>query len=167
MGTVLKQMNELPEAAESLREAIRLQPDFMGAHSTLAAVLRQMGDTSSAEVEGRRAAELSKQQTSRQGATFAINSGNRLLNAGDLDGAISQFRSAVKLAPDLALAHYQLSIALQRKGEKTESAEEFGKASALDPRVETAITSIAMMVHGIRRTESGVDIPHPKGLGET
>ena len=37
-GTVLKQMNQLPEAADALRQAIRLDPDFAGAHTTLAAV---------------------------------------------------------------------------------------------------------------------------------
>ena len=30
---VLKQMNQLPDAANALREAIRLQPDFAGAHT--------------------------------------------------------------------------------------------------------------------------------------
>ena len=34
----------LPGFAAALREAIRLQPDFAGAHTTLAAVLRQLGD---------------------------------------------------------------------------------------------------------------------------
>src|SRR5438034_5966747 len=47
LGTVLKQKGELAEAAKALREAIRLQPEFAGAHTTLAAVLRQLGDRKS------------------------------------------------------------------------------------------------------------------------
>ncbi len=129
-------MNKYPEAAQALREAIRLQPDFMGAHTTLAAVLRQMGDTAGAEAESRIGAELSKQKTDQQGATFDTSSGIRLLNAGDLDGAISQFRNALKLAPNYALAHYQLAIALSRKGEKNEASQEFQKASELDSRLK-------------------------------
>ena len=82
-----------------MREAIRLQPQLAGAHTTLAAVLRQMGDTSGAEAESQLGDTLVKQKIGVQGATFATNSGKRMLTAGDLDGAISQFRSAIKMSP--------------------------------------------------------------------
>src|SRR5438309_2522611 len=61
-----------------------------------------------------------------------------LLTAGDLDGAISQFRSAIKLAPDYAPAHLHLAEALQRKGEKEEAKQEFQRAAQLDPRLQTS-----------------------------
>jgi Flp pilus assembly protein TadD len=79
---------------------------------------------------------MSKEKTSQQAALFAINSGKRLLNAGDLDGAISHFRSAINAMPNSAQAHYQLGIALTRKGEKTEAAQEFRQASALDSKLQ-------------------------------
>jgi len=138
LGSVLKQMNQLPEAAQALREAIRLQPLFAGAHTTLAAVLRQMGDTAGAEAETQLGDQLVKQKIGQQGATFATNSGKRMLNAGDLDGAISQFRNAVTLSPSYAPAHYQLAVALSRKGDKAEAAEEFKKAAELDPRLKAS-----------------------------
>ena len=106
------------EAAKALREAIRLQPEFAGAHTTLAAVLRQLGDTEGAARESRAGAEIAKQKTNEQAALFATNSGRRLLNAGDVDGAISQFRTAIQAVPGYAPAHYQLGLALQRKGDK-------------------------------------------------
>jgi tetratricopeptide (TPR) repeat protein len=93
LGSVLKQQGKLPEAAAALREAIRLQPEFAGAHTTLAAVLRQSGDTAGAAAESRAGSELARQKTSEQAAVFATNSGRRLRKAGDLDGAISQFRA--------------------------------------------------------------------------
>jgi tetratricopeptide (TPR) repeat protein len=136
LGTVLKQQGKLPESADALREAIRLQPDFAGAHTTLGAVLRQMGDTAGAAEETKAGSEIARQKTSLQAATFATNSGRRLLDAGDLEGAISQFHSAINAVPDYALAHYQLGMALQRKGEKEESAREFEKAAALDPNLK-------------------------------
>ena len=76
-------MNQLPEAAKELREAIRLQPDFAGAHTTLGSVLRKMGDTEAAAAESRAGAEISKQKNGLQSATFTTNSGRRLLEAGD------------------------------------------------------------------------------------
>ena len=138
LGTVLKQMNKLPEAAQALREAIRLQPDLLGAHTNLAAVLRQMGDTAGAEAESRAAEQLSKQKTGLQAATFATNSGNRLLNAGDIDGAISQYRNAIKLAPSYAPAHHQLAIALSRKGETNGSGAGIQEGLGTRPPVEAA-----------------------------
>jgi len=132
LGTVLKQQSKLPESAEALREAIRLQPDFAGAHTTLSAILRQLGDAEGAATEARAGLEISKRKTDQQAATFATNSGKRLLNAGDLDGAISQFRSAINSMPDYAPAHFQLALAFQRKGETAEAAKEFRKAAELD-----------------------------------
>jgi Flp pilus assembly protein TadD len=79
--------------------------------------------------------ELLKQSSNQQSAALAANSGRRLLNAGDLDGAISQFRAAIDEAPSYPQAHYQLGMALQRKGDNEGAAEEFKKAAALDPRL--------------------------------
>jgi Tfp pilus assembly protein PilF len=59
-----------------------------------------------------------------------------MLNAGDLDGAIAQFRNAIKLAPSYAQAHYELAVALSRKGEKSTAAEEYKKAADLDPKLK-------------------------------
>jgi Tfp pilus assembly protein PilF len=76
-----------------------------------------------------------KRQTNQQASVLALRSGQRLLNAGDLDGAISQFRVAVAATPDNALAHYQLAQALQRKNDREAAAKEFQKAHQLDPRL--------------------------------
>jgi Flp pilus assembly protein TadD len=135
LGTVLKQQGKLEEAAAALREAIRLQRDNAGAHTTLAGVLRQLGDTEGAAAESKAGAELGKQKTSEQAALFATNSGKRLLTTGDLEGAISQFRAAIEAMPGYAPAHFQLGVALQRRGEKGEAAREFQKAAELDPHL--------------------------------
>jgi tetratricopeptide (TPR) repeat protein len=135
LGTVLKQQGKMQEAAQALREAIRLQPDFAGAHTTLASVLRTLGDQEGAAAEARAGAQIGQQTTGLQAATLATSSGRRLLGAGDVDGAIAQFRSAINSSPDYAQAHFQLAIALRRKGEKDESAKEFRRAAELDPQL--------------------------------
>jgi tetratricopeptide (TPR) repeat protein len=135
LGTVLKQQDKLADSAAALREAIRLRPDFAGAHTTLAGVLRQLGDSAGAAAESKAGIELGKQKSSEQTALFATNSGKRLLNAGDLEGAISQFRTAISAMPSYAPAHFQLGLALQRRGEKSEAVREFQKAAELDPHL--------------------------------
>jgi tetratricopeptide (TPR) repeat protein len=133
LGTIFKQQAKLPEAAAALREAIRLQPDFAGAHTTLAAVLRQLGDTQGAAEEAKLGATIAASTKNLQAATFSTNSGKRLLDAGDVDGAITQFRSAINSAPNYAAAHYQLAMALSQQGHKDEATKELQKAVELDP----------------------------------
>jgi tetratricopeptide (TPR) repeat protein len=132
LGTVYKQQGKLPDAEAALREAIRLQPDFSGAHTTLAAVLRQLGDTAGAAEQAQAASRISASVNGRQAATFATNSGTRLLNAGDIEGAIQQFRSAIALDGGYAPAHRQLSQALQRKGDKDGARREEELSRQLD-----------------------------------
>jgi protein O-GlcNAc transferase len=136
LGTVLKQQGKLQEAAASLKEAIRLQPDFAGAHTTLAGILRQQGDTEGATREARLGAQISADKTNLQAATFNTNSGLRLLKVGDLEGAISQFRAAIVLAPSYAQAHFHLAEALRRKGAAAEADQEFQRAAELDPQLK-------------------------------
>jgi Flp pilus assembly protein TadD len=38
--------------------------------------------------------------------------------------------------PKFAQAHYQLGVALARKGEKAEATREFQQAAALDPKLQ-------------------------------
>jgi Flp pilus assembly protein TadD len=85
--------------------------------------------------ESRAGAALAKQSNNLQAALFATNSGRRLRNAGDLAGAISQFRAAIQSVADYAPAHFELAIALRQAGKKPEAAAEFQKAAALDPKL--------------------------------
>jgi tetratricopeptide (TPR) repeat protein len=135
LGSVLKQKGDLPAAADSLREAIRLQPDFAGAHTTLAGVLRQLGDPAGAATESKLGAEMTKQKVSEQAALFALNSGRRLLKVGDIEGAVSQFQSAIASSPNYALAHFELAQALKQQGKREEAEREFQRANELDPRL--------------------------------
>ncbi|HWK31352.1 MAG TPA: tetratricopeptide repeat protein, partial [Terriglobales bacterium] len=134
LGTVRKQQKELEPAAAALRRAIELQPDFAGAHSTLASVLREQGDVEGAKQEVARTAELSKRATDAQAALFALNSGKRFLNAGDIDAAIERFQAAVKLAPNSAVVHSTLATALDRKGDSAGAARERALAQQFTAR---------------------------------
>ncbi|HME12387.1 MAG TPA: tetratricopeptide repeat protein, partial [Candidatus Acidoferrum sp.] len=80
-------------------------------------------------------AEIAAETNKLQAAVFATNSGKRLMNAGDLEGAISQFRAAIGDKPEYAAAHYQLGLALQRRGDAEGAKREFAEASRLDPNV--------------------------------
>jgi Flp pilus assembly protein TadD len=59
--------------------------------------------------------------------------GRQRLRANDLDGAIAQFREAVRLAADNPQAHYQLALALRARGEVGDARRHFDEASRLAP----------------------------------
>jgi Flp pilus assembly protein TadD len=98
-------------------------------------VLRQSGDSQGAAEEVKAGAEITA-STNHPGGHVFDDSGKRLLGAGDVDGAIAQFRSAIGSEPNYAAAHYQyqsgLGLALIGQGHKDKATQEFQKARALD-----------------------------------
>jgi Flp pilus assembly protein TadD len=69
----------------------------------------------------------------RQAAAFAVDLGLRRKKENDLAGAVQSFREAVRLAPDLADAHYQLALALRKRGARQEARQHFAVAHRLAP----------------------------------
>ena len=125
---------KLPEAATSLREAIRLQPDFAGAHTTLAATLKQLAMPKERPAKvglGHRSAKTKRIFA----ATFGTNSGIRLLKVGDPEGAISQFRAAI-LWRQATQAHFNWQRLCGRKATEEEASQEFNRAAELDPQLK-------------------------------
>jgi tetratricopeptide (TPR) repeat protein len=94
-----------------------------------------LGDAQGAAEEAKAGANIAALTNNLQAATFSTNSGKRLLGAGDVDGAIAQFRSAIHSELNYAPAHYQLGLALNQKGQRDEAKREFQKAAELDPHL--------------------------------
>src|SRR5205085_8190486 len=110
-----------------------------GAHTLLASILQERGDQAGAAAERAAALEINRTNTGLQTARFSTNSGIRMLAAGDLEGAIGQFRSAIQAAPQYAPAHFELALALERKGDRAGAFQEYRQASRLDPRITPPI----------------------------
>jgi Flp pilus assembly protein TadD len=70
-------------------------------------------------------------------ATAHCNIGAALKAKGDLDGAIAEYRAALRLQPDKALAHYDLGRVLWTKGDREAAFEEFRTAYNLAPNEPT------------------------------
>jgi tetratricopeptide (TPR) repeat protein len=63
-----------------------------------------------------------------------VNAGNLLLEAGDLDGAIARFQTAITLDPDYADAHHNLGVAYKRAGRRSDAVRELRRATGLERR---------------------------------
>ena len=132
LGSLYRKMNKLSEAADALREAIRQMPDQPDPHLTLATVLAEQGDAAEAAAERKKGADLERVVMKRQRATVSTNSGNSLLQKGQVADAIERYRQALIEDPDYAAAHQGLAKALDRQGKKAEAEAERQKAEGLE-----------------------------------
>jgi tetratricopeptide (TPR) repeat protein len=132
LGSVYRKMDRLPEAADALREAIRQMPNQPDPHLTLATVLEQQGKASEAAAERKKGADLERVAMNRQRATASTNSGNALLQKGQVADAEERYQEALADDPNYAEAHRGLANALERQGKKAEAADERRKAQELE-----------------------------------
>ena len=132
LGSLYRKMDKLPEAADALREAIRQMPDQPDPHLTLAIVLAQEGQAAEAAAERKKGADLERVSMNRQRATIATNSGNALLQKGQVDDAIERFQEAIKDDSSYPEAHQSLATALERQGKVAEAVAEREKFRQLE-----------------------------------
>jgi Flp pilus assembly protein TadD len=102
-------------------------------------VLQQKHDPAGAAAAFSEADRLNKAKANSQAAVFAVNAGVERLKANDLTGAIEKFREAIRLSPDDPQAHYQLALALTRRGAREEARLEFEAARRLAPYLKAPV----------------------------
>ncbi len=73
-----------------------------------------------------------------------LERGVRRFQLGRTDSAVSDFREAARLGPDLYLAHYNLGIALGSIGRYEEAAGSFERAHGVDPEQPRALYHLAL-----------------------
>jgi tetratricopeptide (TPR) repeat protein len=106
-------------------------PDQPDPHLTLATVLAQQGLAADAAAERKKGAELERVTMNRQRAIVSTNSGNSLLQKGQVAEAIERYQQALTDDPQYPEAHRGLANALGRQGKKAEAAAERQKADEL------------------------------------
>jgi Tfp pilus assembly protein PilF len=100
---------------------------------SLGQVLKRLGDNPGAAAAIAEAERLNRRKVDAQAAAFAVDLGKRRLASNDLPGSIKSLREAVRLAPSMADAHYQLALALRRQGSREEAQAHFATARRLAP----------------------------------
>jgi tetratricopeptide (TPR) repeat protein len=70
---------------------------------------------------------------SPQEATTHYAQGRALAQKGDLDGAVSEYRIALRMAPSYADAHYSLAVLLAKKGDRSGAITELRETLRLKP----------------------------------
>ncbi len=118
LGYTLQIQEKLPEAIAYYKKALELQPNCIEADVNLANILHTLG-------------KLPPEKYSHY-AVINHDLGLAQKKAGDLKNAITYYRQAIALQPDLAIAHYNLGAALQLEGDLEEAVACYQKALSIN-----------------------------------
>ena len=119
-GRVLRNLDRLDEAETSLREAVRVKPDFANAHNELATVLDYLGRFEEAEASVRTALRLQPED-----ALAHYNLGKILYHLRRATEAQASYRTALCLRPEVPEWRVALGQALLLAGQFEEGWNEF------------------------------------------
>ncbi len=162
LGAELRRVGKLPEALESTREALRIEPNNANIHNNIANILRELGSFSEAEQHYLRAIridslhvqahnnlgivlqDLKRFESSIESLRTALlldpkygsahfNLGNALAAIGDFNGAVSSFQNTVNLQPSNEAAHNNLGSTLRKVGRLADAVVSYQRAIELNP----------------------------------
>jgi tetratricopeptide (TPR) repeat protein len=138
LGVLQRNRGQLPEAENSLREAVRLRPGYTEAWSNLGAVYLTSGRVTEAIDALLEAARLTPGD-----AAVRFNLGNIYGKTGRFTEAIEAYREAVRLKPDFAAAWNNLGIAYKNSGKIPEAIAAFRQAAQIGPTIPLPGTTSA------------------------
>jgi tetratricopeptide (TPR) repeat protein len=128
LGVALAQGGRVPEAIQSFREALRLDPDFPAAHDQLGRALEQSGRAAEAVEHYKQAVLLRPDYVAAQ-----VDLGNALLRMDNLQDAIAQYEQALRIKPDYAEAHYNLGDVFLKGGKISDAIGHYEQALRIKP----------------------------------
>ena len=148
VGDVLRLQGRFPEAVQSHRRAIELNPGWWGRHNDLAHTFLDQGEYEEAAASYRRAIELDPGSAARWNNLSLL-----LFEQGRLDEAITNLRRAIELDPNNPLYHSNLAEVLIRLGKIEEGFASSRKSIELDPTHASAHDAMGLGLLGLGRIE--------------
>ncbi|KJU82357.1 Serine/threonine protein kinase [Candidatus Magnetobacterium bavaricum] len=136
-GLSLANLGLIDEAIGEYLKAIKINPEYVIAHSNLGYALEAKGLIDEAIVEYCKAIKINPKF-----AEAHFNLGNALQDKGLIDEAIKEYLKAIKINPELAYYYNNLGIALKDKGLIDEAIKEYLKAIKINPEFAEAYTNL-------------------------
>jgi tetratricopeptide (TPR) repeat protein len=137
-GNLLRRLDRPLEAAQALREALRLKPDFADACFSLVFLLRDEGRLAEIETELCALAGAAPADAERLEQAAGL-----LAEYGRFAAALAIFERAAAVRPDLARLQVRIGQIQQKLGQFAAAREAFGRAIELDPRSGPAFLLLA------------------------
>jgi tetratricopeptide (TPR) repeat protein len=133
LGFVLLHENKPEQALPHLQKALEIRPESAEARFQLANALKALNRTEEAKAEFQKFQAQKERGVSENIAAATGSGANKLLVEGDPNHAAERYREALKLDPNNAKTWFNLAIALDELGRKSEEQNALEKALALDP----------------------------------
>ena len=151
LGMVYGGLNQLPEAAQAVIEAIRLAPTRSDLIFNLAGLYQKAGDNGSAVKVLKRA--LAHGQVSPE-IHFAL--GLSYFNMGNFSLAVDSFQKAVNLQPKFYRAHFDLGRSLAKLSRFDDAIKAYSQTLAVNPDFYAAHYEMALLLTGQQQTAAAV-----------
>src|SRR2546426_4781789 len=138
-GQVLNRQGNHAGAIAHFQEALRLRPDLAEAHNDWGVALVARGDVDEAIKDFLRVLHLSAEVVA---ADKAVD------RRGTLAEAVEHFEHALRLKPDLAIAHANWGLALTKQRKPSAAIEHFQRALSIQPDLVIAQVGLVLAVQG-------------------
>jgi tetratricopeptide (TPR) repeat protein len=127
-GGALFEKGQLDESITQFREALRINPEYLGAKRNIGIVFLKQGKI---DESIKVLTEVVNSKGDRPKAHNYL--GLAYAEKGELDTAIQHYKEAIRLKPDYVEAIANLGIALKEQGQVTEAIKEWERALLLNP----------------------------------
>lgn len=134
----LNELRQIPQALEAFTEAIRLDSRYAEAHHNLGLALAESGRWADAVQAYLRALAIPGYATP---LAAYHNLGWAYYNLDRLAEAEESLKTAIRLDPEFASAHYHLGLVLLKTGRKNEARAAFVRARDLAPESEFGLAA--------------------------
>jgi tetratricopeptide (TPR) repeat protein len=163
VGTLHERADDLPAAAESLREALRLNPTYAEAMVALASIYERLGEFSRSRALAERVAQLALPSAGALDATTRGKLANleaaladAYREAGALRDAIEAYRKALDRCPAFHDIRYRLGIALREAGFPDRALAEFARVRRANPDFLDAAVQTGLTLYTLGRAEEAI-----------
>jgi tetratricopeptide (TPR) repeat protein len=156
-GKELYRTDQDEKAAESFREAIKLDPDLAEAHFRLGLALDALGQAQEAENAYKKAVDKYKKylEANSKDAEGHYNLGQAYAGLHLYNDAVREYRQATHLKSDDADMFYDLGLALTKLAQYDEAAAAFSKSLEIDPENYRAGDALEEAREGVQRIKAG------------
>ncbi|MEM7413637.1 MAG: tetratricopeptide repeat protein [Myxococcota bacterium] len=163
VGTLLEHEDDLGGAADSLREALRLNPVYTEAMVALASIYERSGEFARSRALAERVAELALPSAGALDATtrgklsnLEAELGDAYRDAGQKKDAIEAYRKALDRCPTFHDIRYRLGITLREAGFPDRALAEFARVRRGNPGFLDAIVQTGVTLYTLGRTDEAI-----------
>jgi len=163
VGTLREQADDLPGAADSLREALRLNPGYAEAMVALSSIYERLGEFARSRALAERVAQLALPSAGVLDATtrgklanLEADLADAYRQAGAFSDAIETYRKALDRCPTFHDIRYRLGIVLREAGFPDRALAEFARVRRANPDLLDAAVQTGLTLYSLGRGEEAL-----------